>query len=60
MLAFVLLAMAPGIDDDDDEDQKANSEEKHHTGTIFPDLLNSIRKLGPIHCSKRYTADNQK
>jgi len=60
MLAFVFLAMAPGINDDDDENQETNSEEKHHTGTIFPDLLNSIRKLGPIHCSERYTADNQK
>ena len=50
MLAFVLLPMAPGIDDDEDEDEEANSEEKHYPGTIFPDLLNSIRKLGPFHC----------
>jgi hypothetical protein len=49
MLAFMLLAMAPSIDDDEDEDQEANSKEKHHPGTIIPDLLNSIRKLGPIH-----------
>jgi hypothetical protein len=60
MFAFVLLAMAPGIDHDDNENQEANSEEKHHPGTIFPDLLNSIRKLGPIHCFGQYTANNEK
>ena len=49
MLAFVLLAMAPGIDHDKDENQKSDSEENHYPGAIFPNLLNSIRKLGPIH-----------
>jgi len=60
MFALVLLAMAPGVDDDEDEDQEANSKEEHHPGTIFPDLLNSIRKLGPIHFFGQYTAENKK
>jgi hypothetical protein len=60
MLALVFLAVAPGIDDDKKEDQKSNSEENHHPGTIFPYLLNSVGKLGPIHVLGRYTAANEK
>ncbi len=60
MLAFVLLTVAPGIDHDEDKDQKSNSEENQYPGTIFPNLLNSIRKLGPIHVSGPYTASNEK
>jgi len=60
MFVFVFLAMAPGIDHDKKKNQEADSEENNHPGTIFPDLLNSIRKLGPIHVFGRYTADNEK
>jgi hypothetical protein len=60
VLAFMLLAMAPGIDHDKEEDQEADSEEQNHPGTIFPYLLNSIRKLGPIHVFGRYTEDSEK
>jgi len=60
MLAFVLLAVAPGVDDDEEENYKSDSEENQYPGTIFPYLLNSIRKLGPIHVLGRYTADNEK
>ena len=60
MLVFVLLTVAPGIDHDEKEDQKSDSEEKDHAGTIFPDKLNSIRKLGPIHVWGRYTVGNEK
>jgi len=49
MLAFVLLAMAPGVDHDKKKNYEADSEENNHPRTIFPNLLNSIRKLGPIH-----------
>ena len=56
----MFLAMAPGIDHDKKKNQEADSEENNHPGTIFPDLLNSIRKLGPIHVFGRYTADNEK
>jgi hypothetical protein len=60
MFIFVFLAMAPGIDHDEEEDEEADSEKYHHHGTIFPYLLNSIRKLGPIHVSRRYTPGDKK
>ena len=56
----MFLPMAPGIDHDEEKDEEADSEKYHYRGTIFPNLLNSIRKLGPIHVPERYTADNKK
>jgi hypothetical protein len=49
MLVFVFLAVAAGVNDDKDEDQEADSKEHDHAGSVFPYLLNSIGKLGPIH-----------
>ena len=59
---FVLdsLFVPAGIKHNNHEDHEAQSQENNHPGPIFPDLLNAIRKLGPIHVPARYTAPEEK
>jgi hypothetical protein len=42
------------------EDGKTESQKNDHSRPIFPDLLDPIRKLGPIHATASYTSLPQK
>jgi hypothetical protein len=60
MLVPMLLPMPPGIQHDDDEDHETQSDKHDHPGSVCPDLLDAIRKLGPIHRLGRYTVFSKK
>jgi hypothetical protein len=59
---FVLspLFVPAGIEHNNHEDEETQPNEDNHPGPVFPDLLNAIRKLGPIHAAARYTASAKK
>jgi hypothetical protein len=60
MFAFGAFLVPARVEHNDHEDHEAQTQEHDHPGPIFPDLLNAIRKLGPIHASARYTASGEK
>jgi hypothetical protein len=55
MLVFVFLTVPTGVYDDYHEYYKPKSQENHHAGLTFPNLLYATRKRGPIHVIEQYT-----
>jgi hypothetical protein len=60
MLFLDALFVPPNVEHNNDEDDKAERQEHNYPRPIFPDLLNTISKLGPIHEAARYTSGRQK
>src|SRR6185437_3935809 len=60
MTVLAFLTMPSRINDNNHENQESQPQENQNPWSIFPDLLNPIRKLGPIHAFGRYTATGEK
>lgn len=60
MFVPVALPMPPGVEDNKDKYEKTEHQQYYYAGLVFPDLLDAIRQLGPIHAGAKYTATNQK
>jgi hypothetical protein len=51
---FILnaLLVSASVEHNNHEDHKTEPEENNHSRPIFPDLLDPIRQLGPIHVAE--------
>ena len=55
VFAFVALFVTPCVHDNVNKDKKTQRHEQEHARFVFPDLLDAIRQLGPIHAVLKYT-----